>query len=221
MSLLAKVLGISLFAIASSAPVLAQAGRFAGAGPGIAILSAGSEAVIDSSTASLSNYKPARGALVHVFAGIHLSDYWSLQATWSANRNELTMSSSLAAAGFYQQRRSSSQQNLGGDLLLYFRNRRSFVRPFLSVGLNSMWFSSEPIETVAASGSLSPPASFKEQAPGLRVAAGADLMLPSGWGFRYAFLENMQRNVIGASLSPPANPVLMNFQHIFGFVKYF
>jgi hypothetical protein len=84
-----------------------------------------------------------------------------------------------------------------------------------------MWFSTEPIETVVARGSLSPPVKFAEQAPGVRVAAGVDLMLPSGWGFRYAFLENMQRNVIGSRLSPPAKPVFMNFQHIFGFVKYF
>jgi hypothetical protein len=207
--------------ILASHSATAQTRFFAGAGPGIAILSGGAKADVNANAAALSSYAAVRGAMVHTFAGYHLSEYVSVQAAWSANRNALTLSASLTGTGFYQQQRSSRQQNLGVDLLVYFRDRRSIVRPFLSVGPNAMWFTSEPAGAVVSSGNLPPPGKFSETAPGLRVAAGMDVMHPGGWGFRYAFLENMQRNVIGATLTPPARPVLMNFQHVFGFVKYF
>ncbi len=195
---------------------------FVGGGPGISILSGGSGANIAATSASLSSYEPKIGPQVHLFGGWNLAEYVSIQAAWSANRNDLIFQASTSDNAFYQQRRKSAQHNVGGDALLYFRNRKSLVRPFLSVGINAMWFRSEPTELIVSKGALSAPATFTARAPGLRVAAGTDLLIRNGWGFRYAFMEHLQqRNVIGLRLTPSAHRQLMNFQHLFGVVKYF
>ncbi|MEO6758863.1 MAG: hypothetical protein ABIO24_05370 [Saprospiraceae bacterium] len=201
---------------------VAQTPRFfVGGGPGVSIISGGSGAVVGPVVASISNYEPKVGRQVHVFGGWNPWEYISVQGAWSANRNTLTFNSATADS-FYQQKRKSSQQNVGGDMLLYFRERKSFVRPFLSVGVNYMWFKSAPTEVVASSGTLLPPPMFSDQASGLRVAAGTDLVHKNGWGFRYAFMEHLQqRNVIGTRLTPGAQRQLMNFQHLFGIIKYF
>ena len=202
---------------------MAQPPRFfVGGGPGISILSGGSGAVLGPASASISNYEPKIGKQIHIFGGWNPWEYVSVQAAWSANRNALIFNSTVGTTGFYRQRRKSAQQNLGTDFLLYFRDRKSVVRPFLSVGLNHMWFRSEPVEVTASGGALLPPPRFTDQAVGLRVAAGTDLVHRNGWGFRYAFMEHLQqRNVIGLRLTPSADRPLMNFQHIFGVVKYF
>ncbi|MEO7649759.1 MAG: hypothetical protein ABIZ80_04775, partial [Bryobacteraceae bacterium] len=122
--------------IASTVTASGQPKYFAGAGPGMAILSSASGVSVSAASASVSNYGPRLGPLLHIFGGWHAWEYVSLQAAWSANRNGLTFSSSVPGSGFYQQRRSSSQKNVGADALVYFRERRSIVRPFLSVGFN-------------------------------------------------------------------------------------
>ncbi|MBC7925594.1 MAG: hypothetical protein H7039_08050 [Bryobacteraceae bacterium] len=194
---------------------------FVGGGPGMAILSAGSAATINSQTTAFSNYEPRLGALAHAFGGWHFSEYVTAQVAWSGNRNSLTFAATNSAADTYQQRRKSSQQNAGADALLYFRDRRSFVRPFLSVGFNYMWFRSEATSLAFSTAPTSAPPDFSDSVAGLRVAAGTDLLLRNGWGARYAFMEHLQTNVIGKRLSPRATNPLMNFQHLFGVVKYF
>jgi hypothetical protein len=57
--------------------------------------------------------------------------------------------------------------------------------------------------------------------PGVRVAVGADVISPSGWGFRYSFGETISRNPISRALNPPGGRRLANFQNLFGVVKYF
>ena len=42
--------------------------------------------------------------------------------------------SSLSGQASYEETRSSTQHGVIGDVLLYFRNRRSWVRPYLSAG---------------------------------------------------------------------------------------
>lgn len=195
---------------------------FAGAGPGIAILSAASGTAISADRAALSNYAPKLGLMGHVFFGWHANEYLSLQGAWSYQTNDLTLSATASNGAFYQQRRDSRQHNGGGEVLLYFRNRRSFVRPFLSAGLGLQRIASDAAATLTQQGSIAlPPAAFTATEPGLRVAAGADLLLGKGWGLRYAFLETLQRNPIGRRLTPSAGSPLMNFHHVFGFVKYF
>ena len=207
--------------IAATVTASGQLKYFAGAGPGIAILSSASRAAVSAGSASVSNYEPKPGPLLHIFGGWHAWEYVSLQAAWSANRNGLTLSSTIPGSGFYQERRNSSQENLGADALVYFRERRSIVRPFLSAGFNYMWFRSERTELLFSSGTLRAPANFSGRRPGLRVAAGMDVMHRKGWGFRYAFMEHLQGNVIGSRLSPPATTKLMNFQHLFAVIRTF
>ena len=108
----------------------------------------------------------------------------------------------LAAGTLVQQDAVRSQHSVGADVLLYFRPRSSHIRPYLSAG--PAWVRS-----------------LSEDKPGLRVAVGMDLMLKSGWGFRYAFSEMMTANPFGAALHPRATTRLMNFQNLFGVVKRF
>ncbi|MBI2686614.1 MAG: hypothetical protein HYX27_09885 [Acidobacteria bacterium] len=218
---LTRVPVLGLLAVLTATGAIAQPRYFIGAGPGISILSGGSGSQVTASAAAISNYEPKAGAEAHVFGGWHPWEYLSVQAAWSASRNGLTFNATTPN-GFYRQQRKSSQQNVGADALLYFRERKSPVRPFLSVGLNHMWFSSDPTSTTASGGALLPPPRYTGRAWGLRVAAGADLVRRNGWGFRYAFMEHLQqRNVIGLRLEPAARRQLMTFQHIFGIVKYF
>ena len=116
----------------------AAAGQFyAGALGGLATLSADARSVIKPGSAAFSLYKPENGASVSLLVGGHLTNYLSLQADYGWNRNDLTLSAtSISPQGetLYQEARNSSEQSILGNLLLYFRNRRSWARPYLSVG---------------------------------------------------------------------------------------
>ena len=83
-------------------------------------------------TRPLSLYKPENGLALNVFAGVHLAEYFSVQANWMWNRNDLTLVSSFVTprgGGFYEQRRHSRQHAVVLDGLVYFRRRDSgFVR---------------------------------------------------------------------------------------------
>lgn len=182
--------------------------------------------MLTAASTAISQYKPENGPLVHAFGGRHLREYLSVQGAWSWNRNALALVSSKVEGGretAYEQARMSVQHNAAADLLLYFRNRTSFARPFLSVGLGVMRFAStDPLLRVAKGSPILPGARFSATKPGLRAAAGIDLMFgQTGWGFRYAFLETIQGNPVSAQLDPPGQRGLANFQNIFGLVKYF
>src|SRR5262245_45804287 len=98
---------------------------FAGGLLGALILSADGRAGTDaSSAAAMSLYEPESGVALNVFAGTHLAQYFSVQADWIWNRNDLTLFSSFVeqqGGGFYEQRRESSQHAVVLDGLLYFR----------------------------------------------------------------------------------------------------
>lgn len=210
----------------SAANAMGQAVWFAGGGPGISTLSGDARSIISASSTAISQYKPENGPIAHLFAGRHVHEYLSVQGAWSWNRNAVALVSSRVEAGretLYEQGRRSSQNNGAVDALLYFRNRASFARPFLSVGLGVMSFRSGDPELRVVKGSpVLPAAAFSAVKPGLRVAAGIDLMLGrSGWGFRYAFLETIQGNPVSPRLDPPGQRGLANFQNLFGIVKYF
>jgi len=195
---------------------------FVGIASGVSTLSADAQAVVSARETATSTYKPENGALVSGFAGRHVNDFLSLQAGYGWNRNALTLTSIRLPQDSYQQPRKSSQHSGFGDALLYFRNRRSWVRPFLLVGIGVTHFSSDVDGSPIVTGSPAlPPRNFSATEPGLRVAAGIDLLARKGWGVRYMFLETMQRNPISRQLSPPADRGLANFQNVFGFVKYF
>ena len=106
--------------------------------------------------------------------------------------------------------------------MLYFRNLKSRVRPYLSVGAGVVRLISaeESIEQTNGTPTLAP-LGFTSVKPALRVAVGVDLAVKNGWAFRFTFSETLRSNAISAQLDPPGQRNLANFQNLFGFVKYF
>jgi len=203
----------------------AESPYFAGAMAGISTLSADGRSVITPQSVSISLYKPENGFLVHLLGGVHLRDYLSLQGSYTWNRNRLTLTStSSTSAGLvlYEQGRDSSQHALSIDILVYFRDRKSRVRPYLSAGSGVARFSSKEKSLPAVFGVPAvPPPSFESANPALRVAVGIDVAIRDGWALRYSFCETMRQNPISAQLSPPGQRKLANFQNMFGFIKNF
>ena len=202
----------------------AAAGQFyAGALGGLATLSADARSVIKPESAAFSLYKPENGASVSLLVGRHLTDYLSLQADYGWNRNDLTLSAasiSPQGANLYQEARSSSEQSVFGNLLLFFRNRRSWARPYLSVGTGIVTFHSKEVGISALTGSPAlPPQDFNSVAAALRVAVGIDMTIHGRWAFRYTFSETILDNPVSAVLSPPGQRNLATFQNLFGVVK--
>ncbi len=202
-----------------------QSHYFAGAAIGVTTLSADGKTVITSSNSNVSLYKPENGFTAHVLAGRHLSDYLSVQGNYTTNSNALTLTSLATSDGkeaVYEQGRSSRQHVLGGDVMLYFRNRASVFRPYLSLGGGVAYFSSKAERVTVQKGVLPiPPATFVATKPFLRVAVGIDARIAKGWYLRYTFSESMLKNPISAQLTPPASRNLASFQSLFGVVKQF
>jgi len=199
----------------------AAAGQFyAGAMGGLATLSADARSVIKPGSAEFSLYKPENGASVSLLVGRHLTDYLSLQADYGWNRNHLTLSAtSISPQGetLYQEARDSSEHSVLGNLLLYFRNRRSWARPYLSVGTGVVRFHSQQLSISALTGTPAlPPQEFSSLAAALRVAVGIDLTVHGRWAFRYTFAETIRDNPVSAVLSPPGQRNLATFQNLFG-----
>jgi hypothetical protein len=123
---------------------------------------------------------------------------------------------------FYQETRKSSEQSVMGNLLLYFRSRRSWVRPYLSVGTGVVRFHSKEVGISALAGIPTlPPREFDSVAAALPVAVGIDMTIHSRWAFRYTFVETIRDNPISSVLSPPGKRNLATFQNLFGLVKTF
>lgn len=197
----------------------AQQRFYAGLLGGISTPSADAQFVMSATGQSASSYKPSNGGVVSTFGGVHLNDYLSLQANYSWNRNDLLLFATKNPDDSYEQRRHSSQYGPGADVLLYFRNRHSWVRPFLSAGAGVTRFKSDSASTAIRRGNINPPPdSFSSVNPSLRVAVGIDIRIRHGWAFRYSFLEAIQTNPISPLLSPPGERKLANFQNLFGIV---
>ena len=204
------------------APAAGETVYFAGFAAGVSTLSADAGSAVSGGAAALSQYKPENGPALNVFGGAHLSDYISVQGSYVWNANDLSLASVDSRGGFYEQRRSSSQRSLAADLLLYFRNPRSRVRPFLSGGVGVAGFrSSARALSAARQVPPLPPDEFMSAKAALRVAVGMDVAVAGGWAFRYSFCEILRSNPISALLTPPGSRNLANFQNLFGFVKSF
>jgi len=204
-------------------PSVAAGQFYAGALGGLATLSAEGRSVITPESVAFSLYKPENGASVSLLVGRHLTDYLSLQADYGWNRNDLTLSAtSISPRGetLYQEARNSSEQSVLGNLLLYFRNRRSWARPYLSVGTGIVRFQSKEVGISALTGSPAlPPQEFNSVAAALRVAVGIDMTIHGRWAFRYTFGETIRDNPVSAVLSPPGQRNLATFQNLFGVVR--
>jgi hypothetical protein len=202
-----------------------QSTPFAGALAGIATLSADARAIVTGTTADASLYKPENGPAVNLLTGVHMNDYFSVQANYIWNRNTVTAASiraSDAGATFFEERRTSTQHAFIGDALLYFRNHESWARPYLSAGVGLVRLESSATVLLAIRGGPQrPPETFASTAPALRVAVGIDLGAARGWSFRYSFSETISRNAVSTRLSPPAQRNLANFQNLFGATRSF
>ena len=197
---------------------------YAGALIGVSTLSADARASTQSDRAEVSLYKPENGLAFNLLAGMHLGRYFTVQANYIWNRNELTLFSSVTSSsggGFSEQARRSSQHALVGDALLYFRSVGSGVRPYLSSGIGLVRFDSGQTRLLERSTSSSPQSEFESTHLALRVAVGIDLAMGKAWSLRYTFSETISGNPISSHLMPPGERGLANFQNLFGVVKAF
>jgi Outer membrane protein beta-barrel domain len=211
-----------LLCLCCTCALAAQGRYFAGAMVGISTLSADGVTSTSTDSFAVSLYKPENGPAFQVLGGIHWNDYLSLQFSYGWNRNDLTLSSFSSSSAFYEQTRGSVQQAAAGDLLVYFRKRRSRVRPFLAVGLGVTHLSSSARSLHAnADAPPIPSERFGSTAPVVRFPVGIDVELDRGWHFRFTFMESIRNNVISTQLTPPGERGLANFENLFGFVKYF
>jgi hypothetical protein len=196
---------------------------FAGGLFGVSTLSADATATTTASGASVSMYAPKNGAAVNLFAGLHLAEYFSVQGSWMWNQNDLTLISALTAqgGGFYEQPRRSHQHAFVVDGLIYFRNRRSAVRPYLGTGLSVVRVSSDEGDASTVRGIDPPAGTIASTRIGLRSHVGIDIRLSRRVNFRYSFSETISSNPISEALTPPAPRRLANFQNLFGIATRF
>ena len=218
----AVALGILLLSV----PVTAQDEPriFAGALYGVSALSADARSEITGSTAAVSLYEPRNGPALNVFAGVHIAQYFSVQANWMWNSNDLTLTSSFTTpqtGAFYEQHRDSRQHAVVLDGLIYFRRVDSAIRPYLGTGLSVLHFSSDEITPASAQGLPAPSGRIASTHIGLRSHVGIDFRLSRRLAFRYSFSETISANPISPSLTPQGRRGLMNFQNLFGFVGRF
>ena len=205
--------------LTSGMPVAAQISPYAGAIGGIATLSADAGSQASAQGLNLSSYAPRNGGAFDIFAGVQLHNYFSVQADYIWNRNSLRLNSTSSDGSFYEEDRSSIQQAAVFDLLVYFRQRNSRVRPYLATGTGVVHLSSKQDRLIASGGSaVLPSMRFSSTGPLLRVHVGIDLRLARKLDFRYSFSEMIEQNEISRQLSPPGTHKLMNFQNLFGFV---
>jgi hypothetical protein len=221
---------IGVGAITSSCLLAASAGAqdrpalFAGAVVGVSTLSADARSVTSSVGGTVSLYKPENGLALNVFVGRPVHEYVSIQANYVWNRNALAVFEAAFPGdvpAFSEQTRTSTQHALVADALVYFREHKSRLRPYLSAGIGVVRFaSSSRIGTAPAPG-VSAPELFTETNAALRVAVGIDVGVAAGWRMRYTFSETVSRNPISTRLTPIGERNLANFQNLFGLVREF
>jgi hypothetical protein len=213
---LRALLPLTLFACR----IAAALDLYAGVTGGISTLSADAGSQPTAQGLSLSGYSPENGGALNVFSGVHLHDYFSLQANYIWNSNDLVLSStSTAADTFYEQARTSSQHAFVLDFLVYFRRRSSRIRPFLSTGGGVVHLSSREAHLLRSGAAASPPPpEFTSTRPVFRSHVGIDLRILGPLSFRYSFSESIGKNDISRHLSPPGPRRLANFQNLFGFL---
>jgi len=191
-----------------------------GAMGGIATLAGDASAVITSTAASTSSYDPSNGGAASVFAGTHIGNYFSLQADYVWNRNDVVLTSSVNGPGgssFYHLPESVVQNAFLGNALIYFQKRGSRLRPYLSLGGGAVLIHSRLSGGGIVSGNPAlPSASSHHASIAQRTSVGLDVRLGDSWYFRYSFGETIARNTFGDQLSPPEHRIAKNFQSLFG-----
>jgi outer membrane protein W len=197
---------------------------FAGGLFGVSTLSADGRSITSGSDAAISLYKPENGLALNLFAGYHTHRFFSLQANYMWNRNELTLLSSFVASqggGFYEQQRRSAQHIFVADTLVYFRRLGSSIRPYLGTGLCVVGFTSTDIRRTVSTHVIDPPGDITDTGIALRSHVGIDVKLSPRVSFRYSFSEIIGRNPVSQHLTPRGERRLANFENLFGFVMHF
>ncbi len=199
-------------------------GLYAGALAGVATLSGDSPTMVTTDGFAVSTYEPQNGFALNLVFGAHVWEHVTVQANYIGNRNGLMLFSGAAAGGatrFYEESRRSSQHAIVGDLLVYFRERSSQIRPYLSAGLGIVRFESASTGTAIDGGVELPPPMFTSTELTLRVAVGVDVPIGRHWSIRYSFSESLSQNPITRQLDPPGTRGLMNFQNLVGAIREF
>ncbi len=218
------VAGAAIMLLLATTVAEAQENRrvFVGAVAGVSTLSADARSEITTEGADVSLYKPENGPALNVIVGMHVREYVTVQANYIWNRNDLALASVRSTdrgPSFYDQPRTSAQHAIVGDVLLYFREQRSVVRPYLSIGVGAVRLETRADGQARGRNAVPPMETVRATRPTLRVAVGLDLALGHGWNLRYSFSESVSGNPISAQLSPPGHRSLANFQNLFGVVR--
>lgn len=181
--------------------------------------------MIDASATRVSLLKPENGPAMQFFAGRQFRDYFSAQASYGWNSNDVAFTGTSFAGGretTFEQARSSRQNSAGGDAMIYFRPRTSRLRPYLSGGAGVVHLSSTAGRTLIAKGSpILPAEKFSHTNVYWRTTVGMDVRLAGGWWFRYSFFETLSNNGLSSELAPPGQRRLLNFQSQFGIFRTF
>ena len=213
-----------LLATPPSPSTAQDSGYFVGVISGSAQLSGDPSSLVTPTGFATSVYKPETGPAINAFVGIHLREYVTLQANYTWNRNDVAF---FAARGtptdsrFYEQPHSTTHHTVIGDVLVYFRERSSRVRPYLSGGLGLLRLSSERRPGLIDGGLTPPPSTFTTTDFTTRVAVGADISVGNGWSIRYSFSENLGPNPLSRQLDPQGTRGLMSFQNLIGAMREF
>lgn len=216
-------LAVLLWLMLAVSPVHAQ--YYAGLLGGVATLSGDARSIVNLNGTEFSSYNATNGSLLNPLVGKHLNDFVSLQGEYVWNRNPLILAAGTSKAGSvaaYMEERRSSQNSVFASVLVYFRPRRSWVRPYLSAGTGWVHFASTVTSLGIVQGAAQIPATaFSADMIGLKVPVGMDVTLRGKWRFRYSFSETISRNPISHELDPAGPHSLKNFQNLFGIVREF
>jgi hypothetical protein len=194
-----------------------SAESFAGAVAGLATLSADA-AKIGSPATAFSMYKPENGAAAMLFAGYHLSDWWSVQASYGWNRNSVLLSAGIVGSpsSAYDLAIRAAMHTVVVEALIYFRRTGDRLRPYLSAGPGVAVLRGEP-RGATVSGAIAPPSpEFDFTGACFRVAVGVDVRISRRLAIRYSFAETIQANTISRELQPEGRRNLANFQNLWG-----
>ncbi len=210
------------FALWLVTPLAAQS-SFVGGFFGVSTLSGDARTDVTTAGARFSSYKPENSPTAVIFAGRHLTDFFSVMGSYGWNRNDIVLAhGSTATAEAYSQPYRATLQTAMAEGMLYFRNRRSRVRPYLSTGMGRTrtLLNAYALPVVAGS-PVRPSSSITRTGPAFRFAVGIDLMMTRHAAFRYSFSETIQGNPMSEALTPPGQRKLANFQNWFGVAFFF
>lgn len=216
-----------LFAVLCLAPASmpAQSHLYFGGTGGLATLSGDGSAVVTTTSAGTSLFSPSNGPALRLFGGTHLFRYVSLQGDYGLTRNGVALISTATGVGgssYYRVPETVTQHALIASVLVYFRDRRSRVRPYLSEGAGAVFIRNRQSSGAVIVGTLPvPPAVSSHASIALRTDVGLDVRMQGAWYFRYSFGETLTRNTFGDTLTPPEHRVPKNFQNLFGVLYQF